>query len=160
MCRQQFSLQQIEQTLELGKEYFSNKFKWLYAAKTDGWWAFDQRTSDEIEKAYIALKSSVAINIAGYTYTIDFIKMQQNRVDRPSRIRKIKRQEEDETQSDNFTIKGIAGLRVAANEDVPSASSKKEESKIAATIDLTADDDVDLSQTLKETLQIDDDDDT
>lgn len=146
MCRQHFSLEQIEQTLELGKEYETKKFRWLYEARTgNSWWAFDARNSLEIEEAFKSCKEQISINIAGYTYVIDFEKMQQYRYDLPTRIRKIKRQEDDEL-SDCLKIKGIAGLRVANSNDsnVPSASSTESH-------DISIDN---LSQTLSDALQI------
>lgn len=167
MCRQQFSLEQIEQTLELGKEYFSVKFKWLYEARSgnESWWMFDERTSKEIEDAFGASKNSIAINIAGYTYIIDFIKMQQYRYDNPTRIRRIKRQENE--SSSCFKIKGIAGLRVTSKttEEANLCDENKEEAggssntykrlsdnESPLTNDNSSDD---LSQTLTSSLRID-----
>lgn len=138
MCRTQFSLEQIEQTLELGKEYFTKKIKWLYEARTgNSWWAFDERTSVEIEEAFNASKDQISINIAGFTYIIDFKSMHQFRYDNRQRIRKIKRQEDDEL-CESYKIKGIAGLRVAKDNN-------NEE---------TQDISDDLSQKLDESLKI------
>lgn len=147
MCRQQFSLEQIEQTLELGKDYETKKFRWLYEARNqnDSWWAFDERNTLEIEEAFKSSKDQISINIAGFTYVIDFAKMQQYRYDLPTRIRKIKRQE-DNALSDSLKIKGIAGLRVASSSDhnVPSASTESH-----SPVSPSGDDDVtDLCQTL------------
>lgn len=146
MCRQEFSLEQIEQTLEIGKEYETKKFRWLYEARTENsWWAFDERNYLEIEEAFQSSKEQISINIAGYTYVIDFIKMQQYRYDLPTRIRRIKRQEDNEL-SESLKIKGIAGLRVANSSDnnVPSASTESRDNDVIDT----------LSQSLTDALQI------
>jgi hypothetical protein len=144
MCRATFSLEQIEQTLQLGKETELTKFKWFYEARSgDSWWAFDEKSSDVIEQAFSESKDNTLITIAGYIYVIDFIKMQQYRQDTPNRIRKIKRQEDESTK---IRIRGVAGLRVS-NE----ASTSHE-----SPIDLTNDESEDLSRTLSDVVIIDD----
>lgn len=145
MCRAQFSLEQIEQTLELRKDKLT-KFKWFYEARCgDSWWAFDEKSSDVIEQAFKEAKDNTLITVAGYIYVIDFVKMQQFRQDTPNRIRKIKRQE-DETSS-RIKIKGVAGLRVSSE-----ASTSNE-----SPIDLTKDDTDSLSQSFSDVVIIDDD---
>lgn len=149
MCRAQFSLEQIEQTLELRKMSLA-KFKWLYEARSgNSWWAFDEKSSDVIEKAYLESKESVLINVAGYSYVVDFKKMQQYRQDASDRIRKIKRQEDD--SSNSIKIRGIAGLRV---NNTASGASTSKESQI---IDLTKDTDT-LSEKFSDTVILDNED--
>lgn len=145
MCRTDFSLEQIEQSLELDKEHLTKKkFKWLYESRGgNSWWAFDERTSEEIEESFLSSKDQIAINIAGYTYIIDFQKMQQFNAQHPTRIRKIKRQEHDEHDGSSegdcsYRIKGIAGLRIATHESQLTTSADN------------------LSQTLSDALQIED----
>lgn len=149
MCRAEFSLQQIEQTLPLRKDSWT-KYKWFYEARNgeNSWWAFDENSSDFIEKAFVDSKDSlIIITIAGYQYVIDFIKMQQFRQDTPGRIRKIKRQEDKNV---SFKIKGIAGLRVSAPSS--SAATTLNESPI----DLTCDDTDELNRTLSDLVIVND----
>lgn len=151
MCRQQFSLEQIEQTLELSKDFSLTKFIWFYESRGgDSWWAFDEKSSEEIEKAFSSSKTDIAITIAGYTYIVDFLKMQQYRSDTPTRVRKIKRQQDE--NSTNFKIKGIAGLRVASSATATSSAAQVPQ------IDLTCDENDDLTQTLSDIVLLDDDD--
>lgn len=71
-----------------------------------GWWQYDQRTSQDIEDAYIRGDKTCTILIAGYLYSIDFDAKIQHRQNDPTRRRHVKR--------DLATIpkKGVAGLRL------------------------------------------------
>lgn len=120
------------------------KFKWFYESRSDGWWAFDENSSNIIEQEFNKAKDNTLITIAGYIYVIDFVKMQQYRQDTPNRIRKIKREEDPQSK---IKIKGVAGLRVSSE-----ASTSHE-----TPIDLTSDDTDTLSQTLSDVVIIDDD---
>lgn len=79
---------------------------WLYEAKNGGWWVYEQRTSTEIEQAYINNKKSVRLQISGFYYVVDLEKMVQYREDHPNRRRNIKR---DVLKLDS--VKGVAGIR-------------------------------------------------
>ena len=81
------------------------EYHWFYEGKNGGWWMYDDRTSDLIEKGFITGTKSIKIQISGFIYVVDFEKMLQVREDHPNRQRKIKR---DVLESEG--IKGIAGL--------------------------------------------------
>ncbi len=95
--------EQLKQELEEKKE---KKMTWLYEAKNGGWWVYEQRTSTEIEQAYINNKKSVRLQISGFYYVVDLEKMVQYREDHPNRRRNIKR---DVLKLDS--VKGVAGIR-------------------------------------------------
>ena len=68
---------------------------------------YEDRTSEEIEKAFVADEKSVKVQISGFVYVVDYESMVQRREDRPNRIRKIKR---DLISCDG--LKGVAGIYV------------------------------------------------
>lgn len=77
-----------------------------------GWWAYDNRTSDEIEETFqkqilaevVDLsENTLQILICGTIYTIDFIKMIQYPQHMETRKRKIRREK-------YMPIKGVAGI--------------------------------------------------
>lgn len=87
-------------------------YHWFYEARGGGWWLYEQRASAEIEKVYSeGDRRTVRLQIAGFTYIIDFDDMVQYREGIPSRRRKIKRDVVKES------VKGVAGICVR---DVPS----------------------------------------
>jgi E3 ubiquitin-protein ligase RNF146 len=117
MCRKPFSLDQIEQNIEIDKNSLdSKKFNWFYEGKNQGFWAFDERSSEEIEQAFVDNKNHLLINIAGYTYCIDFQNMIQYPQHKRNRIRKIKRCED--LSEISAEIKGVAGVRVAESNSI------------------------------------------
>ena len=79
--------------------------KWYYEARNGGWWLYEHRTCNEIEKAFQDNRNTVRCQISGFYYTIDFTKMIQYREDIPSRRRKIKR---DRVTTE--VVKGVAGI--------------------------------------------------
>ena len=83
----------------------SKSYHWFYEGKSGGWWMYENRTSEEIEKAFVTRVKSIKIRISGFTYVVDYERMVQSREDYPDRQRRIKR---DVLKSDE--IKGIAGL--------------------------------------------------
>lgn len=83
------------------------RYHWFYEGRNGGWWMYEEKTSDEIEKGYGNHESSIKIRVAGFMYVVDYEKMLQSREDRPERKRRIKR---DVVQSDD--VKGVAGLYV------------------------------------------------
>jgi len=71
-------------------EGFEAEFLWFYEGR-NGWWAYDQRTSIEIENHQKAGDERCELLIAGFLYIIDFEHMLQYRRNDPSRRRKVKR---------------------------------------------------------------------
>ncbi|XP_033100746.1 E3 ubiquitin-protein ligase rnf146-like [Anneissia japonica] len=81
------------------------KYTWYYEGR-NGWWQYDERTNEELEKGYAEEKESIEILIAGFLYIIDFENMVQMRRNDPTRQRIIKR--------DLICApkKGVAGLKM------------------------------------------------
>ncbi|UYV66426.1 RNF146 [Cordylochernes scorpioides] len=140
-----------------------DSYQWFYEGR-NGWWQYDDRTSEELEQAYTNKETKCDILVAGFLYTVDFEHMMQYRQHEPGRRRRIKRDRADATK------KGVAGIRASllpststgdvkdTVQDSPPSTSKD----ISATQDSspsTADKDgpVDLSQPLT-TLVLGDDD--
>lgn len=86
-----------------------NGMYWFYKSRSDGWWLYDELTSQEIEANYTNGMASCEVMISGFVYVIDFVTMKQYRKDEPSVQRDIKR---DHNLNDT---KGIAGLVGAVN---------------------------------------------
>uniref|UniRef100_A0A182NAS0 E3 ubiquitin-protein ligase n=1 Tax=Anopheles dirus TaxID=7168 RepID=A0A182NAS0_9DIPT len=84
-----------------------NEYRWYYEGG-HGWWQYDERTSQELEEAYLRGEKSCKILVAGFVYIVSFEHKCQIRQNDYSRIRRIKR--------DLVTIpkKGVAGLRLEA----------------------------------------------
>uniref|UniRef100_A0A0A1XIA7 E3 ubiquitin-protein ligase n=1 Tax=Zeugodacus cucurbitae TaxID=28588 RepID=A0A0A1XIA7_ZEUCU len=89
-------------------------YQWFYEGRNGGWWAYDPRSSKDIEDAYesrmlgtgmIDLEEDCRhqVLICGAIYTIDFVNMLQHPVQNPSRKRKICR-------SKHMPTKGVAGI--------------------------------------------------
>ena len=104
-------------------------YHWFYEAKSGGWWLYEQRMSSEIEKAYTNGKKSARMQIAGFSYVINFEEMVQFREDVPTRRRRIKR---DVVKKE--TVRGIAGIHVKevprsqdTGEDIPRGSVDSEQ---------------------------------
>lgn len=83
----------------------SKHYHWFYEGKSGGWWMYEDRISDEIEKGFITHAKSVKVRISGFTYVVDYERMLQVREDHPDRRRKIKR---DVLEMEG--IKGVAGI--------------------------------------------------
>ncbi|XP_053954704.1 E3 ubiquitin-protein ligase RNF146-A isoform X1 [Anastrepha ludens] len=83
-------------------------YQWFYEGR-NGWWQYDDRTSQDIEEAFKKGEKSCIILVAGYVYVVDLETMVQQRQNEPSRCRRVKR--------DLATIpkKGVAGLRIEGN---------------------------------------------
>ena len=90
---------------------FEDGGQWFYEGR-NGWWLYDERTSQEIETAWSAEEQRCELLIAGFLYIIDFEHMLQYRRNDPSRRRRIKRDQASGPK------KGVAGLRMEAAEEV------------------------------------------
>ncbi|XP_053693103.1 E3 ubiquitin-protein ligase rnf146-like [Sabethes cyaneus] len=85
------------------------EYQWYYEGR-NGWWQYDERTSQELEESYQKKERFCKILVAGFLYIVDFEHKCQIRQNDPSRIRRVKR--------DLTTIpkKGVAGLRLETND--------------------------------------------
>lgn len=85
------------------------EYQWYYEGR-NGWWQYDERTSQELEESYQKKERFCKILVAGFLYIVDFEHKCQIRQNDPSRIRRVKR--------DLATIpkKGVAGLRLETND--------------------------------------------
>lgn len=81
------------------------EFGWYYEGR-NGWWAYDEKTSTEVEKAFKNGQRTCILLIAGFLYVIDFENMFQTRKNEPGRRRRIKRDKRD------VESKGVAGIRI------------------------------------------------
>ncbi|ETN67329.1 ring finger protein [Anopheles darlingi] len=94
----------------------NHQYQWYYEGR-NGWWQYDERTSQELEEAYGAGEKSCKILVAGFVYIVNFEHRCQIRQNDYSRIRRVKR--------DLVTIpkKGVAGLRLEPPPTQPGSSS-------------------------------------
>ena len=90
-----------------------NDVHWMYEAKNGGWWLYEKRLSNEIEKVFVAKKPQTEVQISGFSYVIDFEQMVQYRTDKPDRRRSIKRE-----TADNRQYKGVAGIPMNSGIDL------------------------------------------
>ncbi|XP_015250885.1 PREDICTED: E3 ubiquitin-protein ligase rnf146-like [Cyprinodon variegatus] len=80
-------------------------YTWYYEGR-NGWWQYDERTSRELEEAFMKGRKSTEMLIAGFLYVADLENMVQYRRNEHSRRRKMKR------DVVNIPKKGVAGLRL------------------------------------------------
>lgn len=125
---------------------FEDGYQWFYEGR-NGWWQYDERTSNELETAYKRGDNRCEVLIAGFLYTINFEHMVQMRRCDPSRRRRIKR--------DLATIpkKGVAGIRLFSqiNMNIPESSTSVSES---SSVDAGRNDRINKRQNPIETLQV------
>ena len=91
-------------------------WQWFYEGR-NGWWVYDERTSQEVEMHYKSGDKRCELLIAGFLYIIDFEHMLQYRRNDPSRRRRVKKDVASGPK------KGVAGLRIEqeAGEDTGTA---------------------------------------
>lgn len=99
-------------------------YQWFYEGR-NGWWQYDERTSQDIEEAYKKGEKSCTILVAGYVYVVDFEAMLQQRQNDPSRRRHVKR------DLASIPKKGVAGLRIEGN--TVAAESESESHNVTTT---------------------------
>lgn len=111
LCRQEipadfFAKPVLVRTEDLDKTIkFDDEYQWFYEGR-NGWWKYDDRTSQEIESRHKTGEKLFELLIAGFLYIIDLENMIQYRRNDRSRKRKMKR--------DLISIpdvKGVAGLK-------------------------------------------------
>uniref|UniRef100_A0A182SAE2 E3 ubiquitin-protein ligase n=1 Tax=Anopheles maculatus TaxID=74869 RepID=A0A182SAE2_9DIPT len=103
-----------------------NEYRWYYEGG-HGWWQYDERTSQELEEAYLRGDKSCKILVAGFVYIVSFEHKCQIRQNDYSRIRRIKR--------DLVSIpkKGVAGLRLETTSDAnPSSSATNDMNELSS----------------------------
>ncbi|XP_063401610.1 E3 ubiquitin-protein ligase RNF146-like [Mytilus trossulus] len=111
LCRQEipadfFAKPVLVRTEDLDKTIkFDDEYQWFYEGR-NGWWKYDDRTSQEIESRHKTGEKLFELLIAGFLYIIDLENMIQYRRNDRSRKRRMKR--------DLISIpdvKGVAGLK-------------------------------------------------
>lgn len=120
MCRQEipadfFNEPKLLREMEIKEKalsIFDEGYQWFYEGR-NGWWQYDERTSNELEKKYKNGDKFFELLIAGFLYIIDLENMRQCRRNDQTRRRKIKR--DLRTVPD---VKGIAGLRFMESQPV------------------------------------------
>ncbi|XP_055598766.1 E3 ubiquitin-protein ligase RNF146-A-like [Uranotaenia lowii] len=107
------------------------EYQWYYEGR-NGWWQYDERTSQELEESYQKKERFCKILVAGFLYIVDFEHKCQIRQNDPSRIRRVKR--------DLATIakKGVAGLRLETNDLTSGANANPNSDGTLSSADLQA----------------------
>lgn len=83
-------------------------YVWYYEGK-NGWWQYDERTTKELEEAFMKKHKQCTVLIAGNVYNIDFTIYHQYRLNDASKYRRVKRDFYDRPK------KGIAGIKQKLN---------------------------------------------
>lgn len=107
------------------------EYQWYYEGR-NGWWQYDERTSQELEESFEKKERFCKILVAGFLYIVDFEHKCQIRQNDPSRIRRVKR--------DLATIpkKGVAGLRLETNDLTSGATPNSNSDGSLSSADLQA----------------------
>ena len=127
LCRQRIPIGYLEKPTVLNTESLrlkihpttSEKYHWFYEGKNGGWWMYEDRTSEEIERGYRESNKTVMVQISGFSYIVDYESMVQFRENHPNRKRKIKR---DVVSSDG--VKGVAGIYIGGSQVVTGVNEK------------------------------------
>eukprot|EP00062_Callorhinchus_milii_P013988 gi/632962668/ref/XP_007897449.1/ PREDICTED: E3 ubiquitin-protein ligase RNF146 [Callorhinchus milii] len=125
LCRQEIPEDFLDKPALLSPEELkaasrgNGEYAWYYEGR-NGWWQYDERTSMELEDAYLKGKKTIEMLIAGFLYVADLENMVQFRRNEHGRRRKMKRDIVD------IPKKGVAGLRLDC--DSNGLSSERENS--------------------------------
>jgi len=96
----------LKDVSQLYSDSDSTDYHWFYEARSGGWWKYDERTMQDLEKAFESSQSKSQLLIVGQLYEIDFDEMIQYRVNNRNLFRRIKR---DVASAES---RGVAGLRL------------------------------------------------
>ena len=109
LCRELIPSGFIDQPDVINKDEIMKTLRksrtWFYEARNGGWWMYEHRVAEDLEKAFCANQDKIHVEISGFLYTVDLVNMVQYRDDRPDRKRQIKREGVTED-----CIKGVAGI--------------------------------------------------
>ncbi|XP_055638117.1 E3 ubiquitin-protein ligase rnf146 [Toxorhynchites rutilus septentrionalis] len=121
----------LKEVEKAAKAYDGADYQWYYEGR-NGWWQYDERTSQELEESYQKKERFCKILVAGFLYIVDFEHKCQIRQNDPSRIRRVKR--------DLTTIpkKGVAGLRLETNDLTSGAAPSSNTDGSLSSVDLQA----------------------
>ena len=95
----------LDEVRDKSKTIFDEGYQWFYEGR-NGWWQYDERTSQELEMRYKKGDKIFELLIAGFLYVIDLENMRQFRRNDQTRRRRIRRDLRSIPG-----IKGIAGLK-------------------------------------------------
>lgn len=125
-------LREVEKAAKPAEDGSTSEFQWYYEGR-NGWWQYDERTSQELEESYQERKERFCkILVAGFLYIVDFEHKCQIRQNDPSRIRRVKR---DLT---SIPKKGVAGLRLETNDLTSGAGPSSNSDGALSSADLQA----------------------
>jgi len=100
----------VDESGDDAEDPVTDSYAWFYQGK-QGWWKYDERTSEEIETAYVEKLDSLDVLIAGAVYIIDLKNKIQYQKNRNWRRREIKRDVVTASR------KGVAGMHDAGKGD-------------------------------------------
>ncbi|ODN00195.1 hypothetical protein Ocin01_06485 [Orchesella cincta] len=86
----------------------ANGYQWYYESRSGGWWQYDERTMQDLEKAFSNKLLTCQLLLAGHIYVVDFTQMIQYRSNNRNVSRRIKR-------GINLEKRGVAGIRISGN---------------------------------------------
>lgn len=101
----------LDELKDKSKTIFDEGYQWFYEGR-NGWWQYDERTSQELEIKYKKGDKIFELLIAGFLYVIDLENMRQYRRNDQTRKRRIRRDLRSIPG-----IKGIAGLKFEVDQN-------------------------------------------
>ncbi|KAK3577552.1 hypothetical protein CHS0354_026519 [Potamilus streckersoni] len=114
LCRQEIPPDFFDDPKLMSKEslqaaLFDEGYQWFYEGR-NGWWQYEERTSQELEAQHKKGEKQFELLIAGFLYVIDLENMIQFRRNDRTRRRRIRR------DLHNISgIKGVAGIKYQEN---------------------------------------------
>ncbi|KAL3868745.1 hypothetical protein ACJMK2_041511 [Sinanodonta woodiana] len=114
LCRQEIPPDFFDDPKLMSKEslqaaLFDEGYQWFYEGR-NGWWQYEERTSQELEARHKMGEKQFELLIAGFLYVIDLENMIQFRRNDRTRKRRIRR------DLHNISgIKGVAGIKYQEN---------------------------------------------